>query len=227
MHEYNDMAKYYDLFYNTKSYDKEVGFLINIIGNRKTILDVGCGTGIHMHLLEQKGYFVDGIDLNNEMLEIARNRTKGHLFKANLLDYKIQSKYDAIISMFAVFNHLNNYKEFEQGILHSLEYLNKNGILIIDLHNSRKSGEKSTTYNEYIRIMKWNFNLNTFKETTDITYIIGNDKYTDSHIFLIYEINKIKTILDKYDLKYNLLENYTFNEANDNSKNINIVIYKE
>ncbi len=66
MFEYKEMAKYYDLFYYNKSYEKEVKFLENLIGNRKFILDVGCGTGIHMNLLEEKGYYVDGLDLNAE-----------------------------------------------------------------------------------------------------------------------------------------------------------------
>ena len=47
--EYQQMAKYYDLFYKKKNYDKESKFLENLINKRKTILDIGCGTGLHMH----------------------------------------------------------------------------------------------------------------------------------------------------------------------------------
>ncbi len=54
MLEYKNMAKYYDLFYYNKSYEKEPKFLENLIGNRKSILDVGCGTRIHIKLLEEK-----------------------------------------------------------------------------------------------------------------------------------------------------------------------------
>lgn len=66
------MAKYYDLFYSSKSYEKEVSFLESLIKDRKTILDVGCGTGIHIKLLSKKGYLVDGVDLNKEMLDIVK-----------------------------------------------------------------------------------------------------------------------------------------------------------
>ena len=140
MFEYQNMAKYYDLFYKNKSYEKEVDFLKNLIGNRKTILDVGCGTGIHMNLLENQ-YKVDGLDLSYQMLEIAKSRVIGKLMQGNLLNYKTYKKYDAIISMFAVFNHLRNYDEFEQGILHWYNNLNENGILIVDIHNVRTSGK--------------------------------------------------------------------------------------
>lgn len=88
-------------------------FLENLIGNRKTILDLGCGSGVHINLLEKKGYHADGLDLNDGMLDIAKNRVN-----RNLLDYNINKTYDVIISMFAVFNHLKNYDEFEKGLLH-------------------------------------------------------------------------------------------------------------
>lgn len=226
MFEYKEMAKYYDLFYSNKSYQKEVDFLAKLIGNRKSILDVGCGTGIHMSNLENIGYNCDGIDLNNDMLDVARNKVKGNLFHGNLLDFNLNKKYDAIVSMFAVFNHLDNYEELENGIKNLYNHLNENGILIIDLHNGRSSGEKENTYDNYKRVMKWNFDIKNFKETTEIIYNIDGIEYTDKHVFKIYEINKLKEILNKLNIKYKLFENYTFNEASDNSKNIQIIIYK-
>jgi len=224
MHEYRDMAKYYDIFYSDKSYEKEVKFLTNLVGNRRTILDVGCGTGIHMHLLEEKGYQVDGLDLNTGMLEIAKTRVSGNLFEENLLDFKINKKYDAVISMFAVFNHLDNYEDFEKGILHCYQHLNPDGILIIDLHNGRSDGEKVDTKQGYQRIMKWQFDSKNFKEYTDISYTVDGEIYSDQHIFLIYEIEKIKQVLDKHNLNYQIYENYSFHAASDSSKNIEIVI---
>lgn len=226
MFEYKEMAKYYDMFYSNKSYDKEVNFLLEMIGQKKNILDVGCGTGIHASILEQKGYLVDGLDLNQEMLDIAKSRLHGFLYCANLLDFHLDKKYDAIISMFAVFNHLNNYEEFKIGIINSYNHLQENGILIIDLHNGRRAGEKENTINHNKRIMKWQFDKNTFKETTELTYIIDENIYHDKHIFLIYQIDTIKNILNEFKFKYQLYENYTMKEASDDSKNIQIIIYK-
>ena len=227
MLEYKEMAKYYDLFYYNKSYKKEVKFLVKIIGNRKSILDVGCGTGIHMNLLEEKGYHVDGLDLNDGMLNIARNRINGNLYEGNLLDYNINKTYDAIISMFAVFNHLKNYDELEIGIINWYNHLSENGVLIIDLHNGRSDGKKESLYKNCKRIMSWIFDAKTFREHTDITYDIDGKTYCDSHEFLIYKIDKIKNILDRNNLKYQLYENYSTNVATDESKNIEIVIKKE
>ena len=225
--EYQEMAKYYDLFYKKKNYDKESTFIENLINKRKTILDVGCGTGLHMHYLEEKNYQVEGLDLNEGMLEVAKTRVKGLLYQGNLLDFQPKKKYDAFISMFAVFNHLNNEQELEKAILHWYKYLNENGILIIDLHNGRKSGEKETTIDNCKRIMKWTFDNTTYKENTEITYVIDGKIYQDTHEFQIYKPKQIEEILKKYNLKYQLYENYSLEKATDDSKNIEIVIEKE
>ena len=225
--EYQEMAKYYDLFYKKKNYDKESTFLENLINKRKTILDVGCGTGLHMHYLEEKNYQVEGLDLNEGMLEVAKTRVKGPLYQGNLLDFQSKKKYDAIISMFAVFNHLTNEQELEKAILHWYKYLNEKGILIIDLHNGRKSGEKETTIDNCKRIMKWTFDNTTFKEKTEITYMIDDKIYQDTHEFQIYKLSQLESILKKHNFKYQLYENYSFTKASDNSKNIEMVIEKE
>ena len=46
------------------------------ISAAKTLLDMGCGTGKHAELLCNKGYIVHGIDLSEDMLKIAKNRSK-------------------------------------------------------------------------------------------------------------------------------------------------------
>jgi ubiquinone/menaquinone biosynthesis C-methylase UbiE len=82
---YKSLAVDYDLFYQNKDYSKEVAFLSNYFRKNqiKTVLDVGCGTGTHMALLEKEGFHCTGVDLNKEMLEAARDKVKGDLHEAD------------------------------------------------------------------------------------------------------------------------------------------------
>ncbi len=50
--------------------------------------------------------------------------------------------------------------------------------------------------------MKWTFDVHEFKEYTNIQYVIDNHSYYDYHEFIIYEIDEVKCILDKNNLKY-------------------------
>lgn len=72
--EYKEFVKYYDKFYSKKDYKKEVLFLKNFIDKEDKIIDIGCGTGMHASLL--KNYNIDGLDLNKEMLELAKTKNK-------------------------------------------------------------------------------------------------------------------------------------------------------
>ena len=74
--------------------------------------------------------------------------------------------------------------------------------------------------------MKWTFDSTTFKETTEITYMIDGKIYRDTHEFQIYKLRQLENILKKHNFKYQLYENYSFTKASDNSKNIEIIIEK-
>ena len=75
---YKNLAKYYDLLYQQKDYKSETDFILKIIHKYKirknSLLDVGCGTGTHLSLLSNEFKVLYGIDLNKEILNIARKK---------------------------------------------------------------------------------------------------------------------------------------------------------
>lgn len=227
--EYKIFAKYYDKFYKNKKYNNEVMFLEKIItSNRKSILDIGCGTGIHASLLESLGYKVDLVDISIDMLDIARTRTSGVIYNQDVLNLKLDKKYDAIISMFAVMNHLKNTEQLKQAIINMKNLLNDDGIIIIDLHNPKASGEKEDVVEDMKRVMKWEYNKKTRIEISEIIFEIDGNSYKDSHIFKIFTIKDVEDICMNLDLKLlNVFENYTLNEANQESKNLQFIITKK
>jgi 2-polyprenyl-3-methyl-5-hydroxy-6-metoxy-1,4-benzoquinol methylase len=225
--EYGQMAKYYDIFYKNKDYKREVEFLSNILKDKETILDVGCGTGEHMKYLIEKGYEVEGMDLDPDILEIAHDKTNAVVYNQNVLELDIDNKYDAIISMFAVMNHLKNNIELKKALENFRSHLNHDGIVVIDLHNPQKSGKKKNNYKEYTRIMEWKVNNKTKKEKTDITYIIDGKEIHTSREFKIFDINKIKEIANELGfIHVNTFANYTQKEGIPKDKNLQLVFKK-
>lgn len=225
--EYAQMSKFYDILYNKKNYKNEVEFLRSLFNTKtKTILDVGCGTGTHAKLLEEHGYIVDGIDSSAEMIDIAKQKCSGKFEKANLLTYSTTQKYDAIISMFAVFNHLKNHKQLENGIKNLLKILNINGIIIIDLHNPQKNGQKQDVVNNISRTMKWRVCRLLNKEFSKISYTYNNQTFNTKHTFKIFNIIKLKKIATKLNCNVEMFENYTKTPATKRSKNIQLIIKK-
>ena len=224
--EYKEFAKYYDKFYQNKNYKKETEFLNNFINANDKILDVGCGTGIHAALLTDNGFEVDGLDLNKEMLEIAKTRLKTNLYWQNILEIDISKKYNMIISMFAVFNHLKDTDELMQGLMNLKQLLHDDGKIIIDLHNPQSSGSKIDTYDNMTRVMKWNYDRSLKIEKSDIIFEIDGIKYTDTHTFRIFTIDEMKECCERVGLKVvNVYENYDINkEGTSASKNLQFLI---
>lgn len=81
---YSKTARYYDRLYAGKDYAGEVQRLVSLLGvepdgSQSTLLDVACGTGLHIEHLAR--YFrVEGLDICPELLEVARDRTPDVLF---------------------------------------------------------------------------------------------------------------------------------------------------
>ena len=89
-----------------------------------------------------KCFKVDGLDFNEEMLDIAKTRVYSNLYLQNILDININQKYDVIILMFAVLNHLKYTQELEKALTNLKKILTDGGKIIIDLHNPKNLGIK-------------------------------------------------------------------------------------
>lgn len=225
--EYSKMAYLYDSFYKNKDYSSEVNFIKHfILDNTSQILDAGCGTGSHSEILHNLGYKIEGFDISPEMVEIANSKVEDKFFVANLLTFNNEKYYDLIISFFAVFNHLKNYKQFKTALANLKSILQENGTIIIDLHNPQSSGTKSETIDNATRKMTWKKCGLLKKEFTKIKYTINKQIYTTRHIFKIFKQNKLLSIANDLGFKdIDFYENYDITKsASKKSKNIQMVL---
>ena len=209
------------ILWNTKNL---LNTMINFISKKDKIIDIGCGTGVHASLLSD--YNIDGLDLNKEMLEIAKTRINGNLYNQNMLNININKEYNIIISMFAVINHLKNIDELEICLTNLKNILLPNGKIILDLHNPQSSGQKIDCYDNIQRTMIWNYNKDLKIEKSQIIFEIDNNKYIDEHTFRIFSIEEIKNTCKKVGLKViNIYENYDIlKEGTEKSKNLQFLI---
>lgn len=79
MASYQQLGRYYDLIYSWKNYAREAAEIYALAKRFRQskgldLLDLGCGTGEHIKALA-KYYRCTGLDLNSEMLKVARKKT--------------------------------------------------------------------------------------------------------------------------------------------------------
>ena len=137
----NQYSQYYDLLYQDKDYVGEVEYVNNLIKqfcvNPKTMLDMGCGTGIHAEIFCDRGYQVHGIDLSEDMLKIAEDKRKGKEGKlsfelSSISDLALNKKFDVIVSLFHVMSYHNSNEELTRMFEVAKNHLNDNGVFIFD-----------------------------------------------------------------------------------------------
>jgi len=168
MSSFKDYSQYYNLLYQDKDYNAEVEYVDTIIKKNttdaKTILELGCGTGIHATLFAHKGYKVHGIDISDEMLETALSNKKelseelsNRLIfkKGDIREYRTEEKFDVVISLFHVMSYQITNEDLKRAFKTASIHLKKGGIFIFDcwygpavLHQMPSTRVKRLYYNK-------------------------------------------------------------------------------
>jgi len=150
---YSDTAKYYDFLESKKKIAKEINFLAKHLKKAKvkTVLDIGCGTGIYLVGLKKKGFDVEGLDLSTSMLkEVRKKDPKIKLYKKNMSSFKINKKYDSAMCLSSSLASLPNFSLIEKTLKNIFNHLTLNGIFILDLPNHSVEIEKYNNIKKHI-----------------------------------------------------------------------------
>jgi SAM-dependent methyltransferase len=79
MNIFGAYSRYYNLLYKDKNYAAEAEYVHNLIqkycAGAKSVLNLGCGTGMHDVLLAEKGYEIIGVDMSAEMIAVANSNS--------------------------------------------------------------------------------------------------------------------------------------------------------
>lgn len=132
-------AQYYDLIYSSfKDYASEAEKIANLIQSlnpkAQTILDVACGTAEHAKLLnENYNYKVDGIDLDENLLEIARQKNPASRFEAaDMTNFDLGRKYDIVMCLFSSIGYVKSLEKVRKTLQCFKGHLSPNGLIIVE-----------------------------------------------------------------------------------------------
>ena len=129
-------AEYYDLLYVEKNYEREAQRIRQIISARRPgaqmILDLACGTGRHDEYLNR--YFeVDGIDINADYLNRARERNGGGSYtQADMGDFRLDRLYDGAVCLFSAIGYKQTLSGVRQVLACVREHLVDGGVFVVE-----------------------------------------------------------------------------------------------
>jgi SAM-dependent methyltransferase len=129
--------RFYDAIYAWKDYRDEATRLHEVIQGRmpgaRTLLDVACGTGKHLELLREH-YRVEGVDLDPEMLAIARERLGGEvpLHAADVTDFDLGRTFDVVTCLFSSIAYVRTPEGLGRAMANLSGHAAPGGLVIVE-----------------------------------------------------------------------------------------------
>lgn len=210
---YQDFAQLYDALTEDVNYSSIAEYIERIFKKHsvkppKLLLELACGTGTITNLLSKKGYDMIGLDLSEEMLNVAREKCDDSVLLLNqdMTEFELYGTVDAILCLLDSVNYITDKDKLQRMFDLAHNYLEYGGLLIFDI-NSKFKLENVIAENTFIRETEkiysvWeneqnppyvNFYLNFFVENDDGNY----ERFYEEHQERIYQINEISAMLEK------------------------------
>lgn len=125
---FEQSADVYDLVYSWKDYEGEADRLHEMIGrDGATLLDVACGTGRHMELLS-RWYRCQGVDLNPDMVAIARGRGLT-VHEGDMASFDLGDRFDIVLCLFSSIGYAT---DLDAAVGTLARHLGPGGTLVVE-----------------------------------------------------------------------------------------------
>ncbi len=191
-------ARYYDAIYAAlgKDYPVEAQKIHALVKQHRkstgnALLEVACGTGHHAFYLS-KDYKVEGLDLDEEILSVARqNYPHIRFHHGDMLDFDLGRKFDAITCLFSSIGYVKIRPRLEQAIHNMSRHLVPGGVLCVEPWFSPDEwnvGRLSATYVDQPELKICRMNIAGIKDQVSLLnfhYLIGTpqgiDYFTEMH----------------------------------------------
>ncbi|MDZ5253836.1 class I SAM-dependent methyltransferase [Clostridium sp. LIBA-8841] len=201
MKAYEKLYKFYKKDWGKDSI-RYVDLIINVIStfnlNVSSILDVGCGTGILAKELKNMNFEVSGIDISEDMINVANETTAGIEFAvSDMRNFNLNKKFDMITCTFDAINYVIADEDMKDTMNNIYYHLNSNGFFIFDINTPYLYEDK------HFGVIKREFDGIHFEQileydrTTQIgttLFDFGNDDL-EKHVQRAYSVEKMDEYL--------------------------------
>ncbi|MDP3065835.1 MAG: class I SAM-dependent methyltransferase [Methanobacteriaceae archaeon] len=220
---YRKYAQYYDLIYDWMDYPGESEFITEIVAlNKKSdgleLLDVACGTGGHAQYLKDS-FNVMGVDLNPEMLEIARKKLPDVNFvQGDMKNLKLNKKFDFVVCLFSAINYNSNLQELRETFERFYNILKPGGVLLFDLGFCLENWDEGRMLVDaavegdlqLARICQSRLQNRVFN--ANFVFLVKNDGVMDfeidQHFIGVFPTKDVKNILEELGMECHIHQGY-------------------
>lgn len=234
MNDYTGFAKVYELFMDNIPYDEWAVYLTGLLNEYAVapgslLCELGCGTGSMTRRLAEAGYDMIGIDLSEEMLDVARYdhpECESDILYLNqdMREFELYGTVAAVVSLCDSMNYLTSEEDLLKVFRLVNNYLDPGGYFIFDMkteyHYETLMGNRTIVDNREECTLIWeNFYdkeqmLNQYditiyskaefeeEEEEEETLPPLYERMEESHVQRAYTVEKIKGLLEQAGLSF-------------------------
>ncbi len=210
---YQDFAEVYDVLTEDVNYDENLKYIEQIFEKHldfkpHLLAELACGTGNMTKRFSDKGYDVIGIDMAQEMLNVAREKCDERVLLLNqdMTMFELFGTVDAVLCLLDSINYVDSKDKLLNMFKLVENYLEFGGVFVFDINSAYKLRNvlaENTFVRETEHVMSvWeneqdancvHFYLNFFAENEDGTY----NRFYEEHTEYIYETDELTSLLEQ------------------------------
>jgi SAM-dependent methyltransferase len=176
-----------------------------------------------------KKFDILGVDLNTEMLNVAKKKSKSVKFlQGDMRYFDLAKQFDIVLCLFSTIHYNKNLNELEKTLQNFYKHLKKGGILMFDMGFNEERWDGG-----HVHVGNWTNNevdLVRFSKSRrernfgilSMAYILFRNKKfyfgEEEHKLRIFKTVEVKKLAEKIGFKVDLYESYTENFWRNNSK---------
>ncbi len=202
---YEVLSKYYDYLQRDIDYSVWSNLTNKYLSNGTSVLEIGCGTGKLVSLLNVNPELYKGYDYSSSMIEIAqKNYPQYDFITADATTFKINDKFDLIICYMDTINYIVDLTKLEELFKNHCDMLLDNGYFIFDIHQQDnlynfdgylESGFiDGDEYRWYSHIIDERNNI----VAHDFEFKVDKKKYSETHLQRLDSKEKYLELINKY-----------------------------
>lgn len=219
MKNYQKFAAVYDSIMDDSLYDQWTDFSLRHFPKKKKakLLELACGTGIQSIRFKQAGFDVTGLDLSQDMLDLAAKRAKTArvdipFVQGNMLDLSSVGTFDYVTCYSDSICYMEDEVEVGDVFKQVYDHLNEGGIFIFDVHSTYQTDEVFPGYSYHENAEDFAMVWDTYEDEAphsvvhELTFFIQDEdgrftRYDEIHEERTYDLLTYDILLEQAGFK--------------------------
>ncbi len=240
MASYNDFAYIYDHFMHADiNYEQLADYIENLFDryaiSPELVCDLACGTGNVTIPMAKRGYNMTGVDLSEDMLNVAREKSEGLdilYLNQNLADIDLYGTMGAFLCMIDGINYVLTPKSLLKLFARIKKcFMDPDALFIFDISSRYKLehilGDNTFIHSEESVFYSWQNHYVSERHLSDmlLNFFVkqkgGYKRFEERHIQRAYSADELTFLLKKAGFEtVDTYEAMTFDAPKDNSERI-------